>query len=133
MYKISDNAMNTLLKFLIKFFYAVVKSVKLIEELNPIVEEFPSSLHSLQKLASLDSKLFTVYSSCPKCHAITSNLGTKFCKQVPFPARDSVPCGCNLLKTVKQKEKTVEFPSKLYFYHSLKSSVSMHFEREGFI
>ena len=133
MYKISDNAMNPLLKFLVKYFHAVVKSVKSVEELHSLVEEFPSSLYSLRKLASLDNKLFNVYSTCPKCHAIYGNLKTKLCKKVPFPARREVNnCGCKLLKTVKKKGKTAEVPSKLYFYQSLKSSVSMHFEREGF-
>ena len=134
MYKVSDNAMNALLKFLTKFFVAVVKSVKLLEELNSIIEEFPTSLYSLQKLASLDNKLFNVYSSCPKCHAIYSNLETEVCKKVPFPANDKMEkCECDLLKTIKEKGKTVKVPSKLYFYQSLKSSISTYFKREGFV
>ena len=70
MYKVSDNAMQSLLKFLMKFFLAVINSVKLVDS---IIEDFPTSLYSLQKLGNLDKNLFTSYSSCPKCHGIYRN------------------------------------------------------------
>ena len=84
MYKVSDNAMNALLKFLVKFFLAVVKSVKLVEGLNSIIEEFPTSLYSLHKLANLDNKLFNVYSSCPNAMQFTATLTQKFVKRYFF-------------------------------------------------
>ena len=47
--------MQSLLKFLMKFFLAVINSVKLVDS---IIEDFPTSLYSLQKLANLDKNLF---------------------------------------------------------------------------
>ena len=54
MYRVSDNAINVLLKVLLKTFNAIVKLDRLEEEMHSIVQDFPSSLYSLRKMVNLE-------------------------------------------------------------------------------
>lgn len=101
--------------------------------MTSFTRDIPNSLYTLQKLTGLNKKYFKMYSSCPKCHSINSNLDTKTCKNIQFPAnpRASI-CNTNLLKIVKKKDKIESKPLKSFFYQSIKSSLFINFQREGF-
>ena len=133
MFNISDNAISVLIKFLNKIIFIVTKITKTKEDMTDFTRDIPNSLYTLRKLTGLNKKYFKMYSSCPRCHSINSNLDTKTCKNIQFPAnpRASI-CNTNLLKTVKKKDKIESKPLKYFFYQSIKSSLSINFQREGF-
>ena len=116
MFNISDNALSVLIKFLNKVIFIVTKISKTKEDVTDFTKDFPSSLYTLRKIAGLDKKYFKMYSSCPRCHSINSNLDAKTCKNIQFPAnpRASI-CNANLLKTIKKKDKIESKPLKNFF------------------
>lgn len=133
MFNISDNALSVLIKFLNKIIFIITKVTKTKEDVTDFTRDIPNSLYTLRKLTGLNKKYFKMYSSYPRCHSINSDLDTKTCKNIQFPAnpRASI-CNANLLKTVKKKDKIESKPLKSFFYQSIKSSLSINFQREGF-
>lgn len=134
MFNISDNALSILIKFLHKLIFTIIKVIKTKEDINNFTKDIPTSLYAMQKLARLNKKCFKTYSSCPSCHSIYNNLDTKTCKNIQFPANPNAAfCNSTLLKSVKKKDKIEYKPLKVFFYQSIKSSLSINFQREGFI
>jgi len=134
MFNVTDNAMNVLIKFLRKLILMIVNMANCSQELRDILEEMPTTLYAMQKSVKVDKNSFTKYSSCPECHSINKDTNTKYCKNVPFPAHpDETMCNANLLEYVQKKGKTVPQPIRLYFYQSLKSSLSISFQRPNFV
>ena len=134
MFNISDNAISVLIKFLHKLIFTIIQVTKTKQDITNLTKDIPTSLYAVRKLAGLNKKCFEMFSSCPTCHSINSNLDTKTCKNVPFPAnRNANICNSNLLKIVKKKQRTEMKPLKTYFYQPIKSSLSINFKREGFI
>ena len=134
MFNISDNALSVLIKFLHKFILIIIKLAKTKDDITSFTKDIPTSLYAVRKHAGLNNKSFKMFSSCPICHTINSNLDTKICRNIQFPANpNSSICNSNLLKTVKKKDNIQLKPFKIYLYQPIKSSLSFNFQREGFI
>lgn len=133
-FRISDNALNCLIKFLGKLLFILVGVTKGTENFLILANGFPRSLVALKKYLKLTTIPFKEYSSCRKCTSIYENLSIKYCRHKLFPANPSDPsCGSLLLKAVKSKQETKLIPMKSYLYHPLKSSISMLLQKEGYI
>jgi len=133
-FRISDNALNCLIKFLSKLLFLLVDAVILTENLLIFANGFPKSLTALKKYLNLTSRPYKQYASCKKCTSIYEDLSTKYCRHKPFPANPTDPtCDTLLLKTVQRKGETKLVPMQLYLYHPLKSSISTLLQKEGCI
>lgn len=134
MFNVSDNALSVLIKFLHKFILIIIKVAKTKDDITDFTKNIPTSLYVVRKRVGLSNKCFKMFSSCPTCHSINSNLDTKTCRNIQFPANPNASiCNSNLLKTVKKKDRIELKPLKIYFYQPIKSSLSFNFQREGFI
>ena len=134
MFNVSDNALSVLIKFLHKFILIVIKVAKTKDDITDFTKNIPTSLYVVRKYVGLSNKCFKMFSSCPTCHSINSNLDTKTCRNIQFPANPNASiCNSNLLKTVQKKDRIELKPLKIYFYQPIKSSLSFNFQIEGFI
>lgn len=126
-FRLSDNALDVLLKFLSMFF-------KTLGKVTPLPESFlkllPSSTYSARKMSDNKREEFVRYVSCPNCHCLYSldecvaktsggQTEPKTCSYIRFPTHSQPqhrkPCGGQLLKKVKGKNKGVFFyPRRVY-------------------
>ena len=80
MFNISDNALSVLIKFLHKLILIIIQVAKTKDDITNFTKDIPTSLYAVRKHAGLNGKSFKMFSSCPICHTINSNLDTKICR-----------------------------------------------------
>lgn len=146
-FRLSDNALDVLLKFLSMFFKTLGKVSQLPEH---FVQSLPSSIYSARKVSGSDNGQFDRYVSCPDCHCLykledcivklcDGQLDSKKCSFVHFPAHTQVqhrkPCDTRLMKKVKRKAKALSlYPRRVYCYKSLINSLQDNYvEAERFL
>ena len=146
LFRISDTAMNILLKFLSMFFTSVGKQVSLPTNFTSAL---PDSLYSARKFSCNARDQFKRYVCCPTCHSLYSfeecviklangHMESKTCSFTPFPTHPQrqhrTPCGTPLLKRVKTKSgKLSLYPRLVYCYKSIIDSLQEMLKRPDFL
>ncbi len=147
LFRVSDTAMNVLLKFLSMFFLSVGRRVSSLPA--NFTSALPDSLYSARKFSSSNRDQFNRYVCCPTCHSIYSfqdcviklangQMESKTCSFIRFPTHPQrqhrAPCGTPLLKKVKTKTgKLSLYPRLVYCYKSITESLQEMLERPDFL
>ena len=148
-YRVSNNAINNLLRFL-KFFIKAIGVIfhnKQLENSSDLVPLNFKSLHKSLKCLESDAD-FICYTVCPKCDSVyeyddcivrraNRNNESKSCQHIPYPRHSHLskrtPCGTMLLKKVKIKSGYKLKPYKTYPYMPLVKSLSRLLSKESFV
>ena len=94
LFRVSDTAMNILLKFLSMFFLSVGRRVSSLPA--NFTSALPDSLYSARKISSSNRDQFNRYVCCPTCHSLYSfqdrviklangQMESKTCSYIRFP------------------------------------------------
>ena len=131
-----DAAIQLLLTFL-TIFFGVLK--RLAPQLSPITDNFPPSLHKLEKLVGDQKESFVRYVVCGKCYEVyqykdckeTSGVieSTKLCskRNLNFGRL----CKSQLLRFVELKKQVVLYPMKVYCYAKLRDHIHTLLSKPG--
>ena len=136
MFKVSNTALNTLLRFF-SLLISQIASIPELEKRKVISDIFPSSFVKAQKVVGLNRDDFKRLVCCGKCFAIYDiddcyeHIGTqsvpRLCSSAKFPRHPwrSMRGLCNspLLKEVITSHKKMHKPIKVYCYKSIISSI----------
>lgn len=137
-YRVSNNAIDNLLRFL-KFFIKAIGVIFHNKQLENSSDLVPLNFKSLHKsLKCLESDVnFICYTVCPKCDSVyeyddcivrraNRNSESKSCLHISYPRHPHLskrtPCGTMLLKKVKIKSGYKLKPYKTYPYMPLVKS-----------
>ncbi|XP_016126124.1 uncharacterized protein [Sinocyclocheilus grahami] len=149
-FKISDNAITTLLLCMRQFMWTV-GNVLCADFLTAFASNIPKTLSSLRKWTGIVRDNFAQYVVCPKCMVIytlsetyeVKQDGTKVCKScsyIPFskhPQKRSAQkkkCGSALLRKLKSSTgKEFVYPIRPYCYSSVRQSLEVLVKRPGFL
>ena len=140
-YKVTDNAVNVLLKFLNFLFLKINNSMPRIK--------VPMSLSSAKRSVGINDNFYQ-YIVCPKCHSLydmndcikNSDFGTGVesskCRFIQFPDHPQrsfrQPCNEKLLKEVKLASGGKKLvPIKTYCYRSILNDLTERFKNPGFL
>lgn len=135
LYHVSDNALDTLIKFLQSVFTSATKVPGPLETLVLLSKSFPTTLPALKKYCKLNTTSCKKFAVCSRCHSLYSDFTIKYCKHILFPANPSnMSCGSVLLKSIKRQDgsETKLIPNKIYHYNPLKSSLNLLVQRKDF-
>ena len=147
-YKISDNAIITLLRFFKYLLLIIGRSFGI-----PALQQdmyVPQSMLGCRSLLGVAPKPFKEYTVCPKCHMLFdgevsellegtgNNRRSGHCRHVQFPnhpqARFRDSCNTPLLNSVKRAGNRLDWkPRKVYCYYGIKSALSNLLERPEFL
>ena len=144
MFKVSNTALNTLLRFF-SLLISQIASIPELENRKVISDIFPSSFVKAQKVVGLNRDDFKRLVCCGKCFAIYDiddcyeHIGTqsvpRLCSSAKFPRHPwrSMRGLCNspLLKEVITSHKKKHKPIKVYCYKSIISSITAIISRPG--
>lgn len=135
-FRLSDHALDVLLKFLSMFFKSLGKVSSLPQS---FLHCLPSSIYSARKKSGNKRDQFTRYVSCPSCHCLycldncvvksaDHVIESKKCAFVRFPfhpqRQHRKSCDSQLMKRVKSKCKGASlYPRRVYCYKSLVDSL----------
>ena len=112
LFRLSDNALDVLLRFLAMFFRSLGQRVTALP--TSFIDALPSSIHSARKVAGSERDRFDRYVCCSGCHSLYSldecvirmpdgQLESKKCSYVQFPSHPQCqhrkPCGTLLMKS----------------------------------
>ena len=136
-FRISDNALNVLLKFLALFFRTLSQKVVNLPQL--FLDSLPVNMYTARKVL-VKKQSFTKYVCCPKCgslYSITDCSEKIHCDFVKFPNHSQPqhrkPCGTMLVKEVKNRNgKIIFYPKFIYCYKSVVDSLQEMLRRPGF-
>ena len=146
-FRLSDNALDILLKFLSTFFKSLGKISSLPES---FLQSLPSSLYAARKMSGNERDQFERFVSCPNCHSLYTlknctvklldgRIQSKQCSFVQFPSHPQSQhrksCGANLLKKVKScsNEALSFYPKRVYCYKSLIGSLQDMLKQPDFL
>ena len=145
-YKVSNNALTSLLRFLKYFVYMVGRAFG-----SPHLEEFsrqvPISLKDAYSRCGIASREFIEYVVCPCCHSVyeyedcIQSVGgetiSKCCRHVSYPNHPQPSrrqqCGAILLKKVRSGRGHKLVPIKVFPYMPLQKSLQSLANRPDFI
>lgn len=143
-YKISDNAIALLLRFLRCLILTIGRSFN-IPTLNENIH-FPKSLYGCQSLIGIRHAPFKEFVVCPTCHLLydpsiqqlTHGENSIKCKFIRFPhhpqARFRLPCNTTLMNRVKACDGKVKFRArKTFYYYGFKAALTYFLRRPGFL
>ena len=142
-YRISDNAMQVLLKFLKKFI-ELISSALFVDQNSLIIRTLADRLPTTLKQCILGPsrnnwKEFIV---CTKCHTLYSGCESSkmdhLCNHIEYPEHPHKsfrrPCGNNLFKTVRTKgNKLIKIPRKIFYYREIKESIQKILQQPGLL
>lgn len=145
LFRLSDTALNILMKFLVMFFTTLSKQFNAIPQ--SFISILPGSLHSARQVQNSRNK-FRKYVCCPSCRSIyewdqcsvtlaNGNVESKCCDFIRFPnhpqSQHRQPCGAVLMKKVKYFSGKVAFyPKLIYCYKSIIESLQEMLARPDF-
>ena len=146
-FRLSDNALDVLLKFLSIFFKSLTKISSLPES---FMQSLPCSIYTARQMSGGERDQFERYVSCPNCHTLYTlsecttetsggQIESKRCSFVKFPSHPQTqhrqPCGVKLMKEVKSKDSggISLYPKRVYCYKSLISSLQDMLKQPDFI
>lgn len=146
-YKVSSNAIHSLLRFL-KYFLLIIGNAFHCHEIREFGEHFPVTLDTLYKRMCINAdRSFTNYVVCPKCHSIylyedcviaraNGSFDTKRCYNVAYPKHphrnQRAPCNEVLVKKIRTRSGHKIVPIKVYPYNSLLKQFARLFQRKNF-
>lgn len=147
LFRLSDNALDVLLRFLAMFFRSLGQRVTALP--TSFIDALPSSIHSARKVAGSERDRFDRYVCCSGCHSLYSldecvirmpdgQLESKKCSYVQFPSHPQCqhrkPCGTLLMKKVRSRPKGVSlYPRLVYCYKSVIESLQEMLKRPDFM
>lgn len=147
LFRLSDNALDVLLRFLAMFFRSLGQRVTALP--TSFIDALPSSIHSARKVAGSEKDRFDRYVCCSGCHSLYSldecvirmpdgQLESKKCSYVQFPSHPQCqhrkPCGTLLMKKVRSRPKGVSlYPRLVYCYKSVIESLQEMLKRPDFM
>lgn len=147
LYRVSNTALNVLLKFLstfVRVFGAVFASNKL----QQLSSEIPHSTVAAHKLLwNTDQDDFITFVVCPSCDSIFDyndcfitqhgKKESKLCTHVAYPNHPQMSrrraCGATLLKKVRSGRSYRLVPIKVHPYQPLQKSLTHLVQKDGFL
>ena len=141
LFRLSDNAMDTLLRFFAMFFKSLSQKITLP---SSFVEALPTSLHKACVVGGYSRDDFDRYVCCPNCHTLyplsdclSNGEEPKRCSFVVFPNHPQAsrrrPCNTPLMKKIKTTRKGSSlYPRLVYCYKSVIDSLQDMLKRPGF-
>lgn len=146
-FRLSDHALDVLVKFFSIFFKSLAKISSLPES---FVQSLPCSIHAARKISGKERNQFERYVACPECHHLYKlnectvktpggQTESKVCSFVQFPSHPQPqhrkPCGTYLMKKVKSRSSDAIsfYPKRVYCYKSLISSLQDMLRRPDFV
>ena len=147
LYRVSNSALNVLLKFLSAFIPAF-GSVFTSDSLRQLSSELPHTTTAAYKLLwKVNKDDFVEFVVCSSCHSLYSyedcyitrhgQKESKACTHVAYPNHPVMSkrkqCGSKLLKKVKSGRSYRLVPIKVYPYQSLHKSLSYLVQKDGFL
>lgn len=146
LFRLSDNALDVLLRFLAMFFKSFGERVAPLP--SSFVDALPSSIYSARKMAGSERDRFDRYVCCPGCHSLYSldecvvrmpggHLESKRCSYIQFPLHPQrqhrKACGTLVMKKVKRTSKGASlYPKLVYCYKSVIDSLQDMLKRPDF-
>ena len=146
LFRISDNALDVLFKFLSMFLKTVGQKISSLPQ--SFVDCLPNSLNSAPKGVENNQNKFDRYVCCPSCHSLyhirecvlrgtSGKLQSNKCSFIRFPSHPQPqhrkPCDTQLMKEVKCRSKGVSFyPRFVYCYKSVIESLQQMLEQPDF-
>lgn len=144
LFRLSDNALDVLLRFLAMFFKSLQRKVPSIP--TSFIGALPSSIYSARKLAGNERDHFHKFVCCPSCHAlympddcvikVAGSVEGKKCSFVQFAMHPQLqhrkPCDTALMKKVKCRTKVSLYPRLVYCYKSVSDSLKEMLKRPDF-
>jgi len=147
-YKVSDNGISVLLKFIVCFL-SIIGSLSNGQIIVEFAKCLPTSLYMAKSVLDVNEDKFEKFVSCPKCMTrynynectIKKSNGTiasKKCCYIRFPKHPQktrrTECGTLLMKKVRSKSGSLYLrPKRMYCYRSLISCLNEMFSRTGFL
>ena len=145
-YKVSDAAINVLLKFL-AMFVGLLATVSKSAYVETLKARIPKTVKTAQNTSGLSFPAFTQYVSCTKCSSLYTTedckivsgreVSSKVCSYIQFPNHPQYsqrrPCNTILLKSVSQFGKTFLYPFQTYCYSNLIASLEYLIKQNEFI
>lgn len=148
LFRVSDTAMNILLRFVAKFFSLLVMAFT-IGALKDFADELPKNTTGAKKLIGNYKDNFLKYACCSRCDSIyplktcivVSTDGTKCsrkCSHIEYPRHPHssrrAPCGFQLMKCVRTSAGTTTLHARRMFcYKSLTESLKDLMKRPDFL
>lgn len=146
LFRLSDNAMDTLLRFFSMFFKSLAQRVASLP--TSFVEALPGTVQVARKMAESSREHFERYVCCPSCHSLYSlnesvvkmsngSVEPKKCSFIEFPTHPQPqhrkPCNTLLMKKVKTKIKGASlYPRLVYCFKSIIDSLQEMLKRPDF-
>lgn len=134
LFRVSDTAMNVLLRFTVGFFGLLIMLFKA-SVLKDFLNQLPKNIYMAKKLIGISSDNFEKFASCSKCDSIyelhkctlVSMDGSKYsakCSHIEFPnhpqASRRIPCNFQLMKRVRTSAGTTTLLARrLFCYKSI--------------
>lgn len=146
-YKVSNNAMHCLLRFL-KYIILLIGNAFQCHQISDSAQQFPVTLNSLYKQMLVENNhLFTEYVVCRKCHSVyeydnciirrsNGRSESKRCSHVAYPRHphrtQRQPCNEILLKRIRTGKGYKLIPFKVYPYYTLEKQFARLLKRKNF-
>lgn len=147
-YKVSDNGISILLKFISQFLSAIGLLAGC-EALVRFAKTLPGTLYMARIKLGLDKDDFEKFAACPKCNKLykledciikktNGSVISKRCVHVRYPNHPQksrrTECGSFLMKKVRNKSGSLYLqPKRMYCLRPLKSSLETLLSKPGFI